>query len=101
VFVEKSKLSAPIGRRDSVPPPEIEWRKGVRTSVARSAMLGVILLKPQGTVADVWLVSGFVFNPPWPEFQEAYLDYLRRWRYEMPESSPPVCMEVAVNVDFS
>jgi hypothetical protein len=54
-------------------------------------MVGMILLKPQGTVADVWLVSGFVFNPPWLEFQEAYLDYLRRWQYEMPESSPPVC----------
>ena len=99
VFVDKEKRSAPVGRIDSIPPPEIEWRKG--TAVRRNALLGVILLKSDGNVADVWLVSGFAFNPPWPEFTEAYLNYLRNWKYEMPDASPPVCMEVAINVDFS
>jgi hypothetical protein len=99
VLVDKDKRSAPVGRIDSSPPPEIEWRKG--TAVRRNVMVGVILLQSDGKVADVWLVSGFAFEPPWPEFTEAYLKYLRSWKYEMSDSSPPVCMSVTINVDFS
>lgn len=76
VSADKDKRSAPVGRIDSGPPPEIEWRKG--TAVRRNVMVSVILLQPDGKVADVWLVSGFAFEPPWPEFTEAYFLFLRR-----------------------
>lgn len=65
--------------------------------------IGEVLLAADGTVSRVWTVRDVRFTPPFPAFNQAIVDAIRRWEYEpfvVNSIARPVCMTVTVIVHW-
>jgi len=73
------------------------------TRVKSNAWLGEILLDQTGRVSGVWTIRDMQFVPPFPAFNLAVVDEIRRWRFEpamIDGKAVRLCMTTSVLVDF-
>ena len=73
------------------------------TRVKSNAWLGEILLDQTGRVSGVWTIRDMQFVPPFPAFNLAVVDEVRRWRFEpatIDGKAVRLCMTTSVLVDF-
>ena len=62
------------------------------------------VIHPNGMVEEVRFVRTPVFEPPWPEADQAILDAIYQWEYEpivIDGVSVPVCVVMTININWS
>ena len=86
-----------------LPPPTPEFPKREKLfRVRRPTWVGVLLITTDGDVSKVWVVEGIDADPPWPEFNDAYRDWVKNWKYEARDQDLlPLCTAVVAKVNFS
>jgi TonB family protein len=62
--------------------------------------IGEILLDTDGKVSHIWTIRQARLIPPFPAFNRAVLDAVRRWQFEpfvVESEATPICVTVSVN----
>jgi hypothetical protein len=75
-----------------------------RRKVKVTAWVGEALVGTDGLVVDAWAIRELSFTPPFPEYNEAILEMIRKWEYEpllVNGQRAPFCLVVTVNVNVS
>jgi hypothetical protein len=72
-------------------------------TVGSGVWIGEVLLGIDGKVSHVWAIREVQFTPPFPEFDQAIAEAVRRWEYEpvgLESEGTPVCITVTVNINW-
>jgi outer membrane biosynthesis protein TonB len=65
--------------------------------------IGEVLLSTDGKVARVWTVREVEFTPPFPAFNQAIVDALKKWEFTpvvVKGEAIPLCTTVTVNINL-
>jgi outer membrane biosynthesis protein TonB len=66
--------------------------------------MGEVLLDVRGKVAEVWTIHEADLSPPFPAFNQAIVDAIRRWEFEplmVNERATSACTTVTVMINWS
>ena len=66
--------------------------------------IGEVLLDVRGKIVAVWTIHEADLTPPFPAFNQAIVDAIRRWEFEplmVNERATPACTTVAVMIHWS
>ena len=72
-------------------------------TMASGMWAGEMLLDTHGKVARVWTVREVEFTPPFPPFNQAIVDAMKRWEFTpvaVKGIATPVCMTVTLNINW-
>jgi hypothetical protein len=73
------------------------------TRISSGFWLGEALVAADGSIAAAWAVREPRLDPPFPDFNEAILEAIKKWEYEpviVAGEKTPFCIVVSVNIDF-
>jgi len=74
------------------------------TKVILRPWVGEALVGTDGAVVHAWAIRELTLNPPFPEFNEAILKAIRKWKYEpirVKGQRTPFCTTITVNINGS
>ena len=92
-------VRAPTKLRDARPQyPEVP-----ANTTGSGMWIGEMLVDSRGRVVRVWTVRAVEFTPPFPAFNQAIVDAMKKWEFApvvAKGNATPVCMTVTVNINW-
>ena len=95
-----SKITAPKKTRNVFP----KYPAFPPGTVGSGGWVGEALIGSDGKIAQVWTIREVTIKPPLPAFNQAIVNAIRQWEFEptrIEGVAVPVCMVIAVNIDWS
>jgi len=81
-----------------------EYPKLTTGTTGSGPWVGEVLLDVYGKVVHVWTIREVRLNPPFPTFNQAIIDAIRKWEFEplvVNGRRTPACTTVTISIDWS
>ena len=97
------KIGGSVGIPRKLPSKTPKYPEPPAGTIGSGTWLGEVLVNASGKVTQVWPIREVRFKPPFPAFNKAIEDSIRRWEYEpiLVNGTPtPFCMTVSHNANW-
>ena len=98
------KIGGSIGPPRKLFGPRPKYPELPPGTIASGMWVGEVLVDAAGRVREVWPLHEVKLKPAFPAFNQAVVEWIRRWRYEplmVNGATTPFCMTFTTNLHFA